>query len=99
MPDIVLQSVSVVTDRGSREGRLVMAGADLVAVLTRVTPEESPSKDNPGGNNRFPGWFLEAGFGPCGPLMVVTPSVFASLDEAVEWVCGRLAEGGPNPKA
>jgi hypothetical protein len=84
-PDISLQPVSVLSDGGSHEGRLVFAGTDLVAVLTMVSAEE-----NAGGSG---GWFLEAGFGPCSILMATSPSVFPTLDEAIAWVRGQLETG------
>ena len=92
MPDITLQPMSVMADGGSHEGRLVLADANLVAVFARVTAEETA-----GGEGQTGGWFLEAGFGPCGSLMSVTPPVFATLDEAVEWVRTTLATGLSSP--
>ena len=85
MPEITLQSISVMANGGGHEGRLILADGQLVAVLSRVTAEETA-----GGPGKATGWFLEAGFGPCGPLMSVGPPVFASLEEAVEWVRARL---------
>ena len=85
MPDIVLQPISVLTDGGSQEGRLVFAGEDLVAVLVRVTARETA-----GGEPHGEGWFLEAGFGPCGSVMTVAPPVFATLNEALRWIRGKL---------
>lgn len=85
MPDIALQPISVMTDGGSHEGRLAFVGSDLIAVLVRVTPQETS-----GGERHAGGWFLEAGFGPCGPLMTVTPPVFATLEDAVEWIRRKL---------
>jgi hypothetical protein len=87
-PAISHQPVSVRSDGGSHEGRLVFSGSDLVAVFARVTAEESA-----GSRSQDGGWFLEAGFGPCGSLMSVRPPVFASLDDAVAWVRRRLAAG------
>jgi hypothetical protein len=85
MTDIALHPVSIMTDGGSSEGRLVFAGGDLVAVLARVTASETAGDERHAG-----GWFLEAGFGPCGDLMTVAPPVFATLDEALRWIRGRL---------
>ncbi|PVE24760.1 hypothetical protein DC522_09080 [Microvirga sp. KLBC 81] len=87
-PNISLQPVSVMSDGGSHEGRLVFSGSDLVAVLAKVTAEE-----NAGSRSRTGGWFLEAGFGPCSILMTTRPSVFPTLDEAVVWVRERLGSG------
>ncbi|MFC5082575.1 hypothetical protein [Microvirga arabica] len=91
MPEITLQPISVMTDGGGHEGQLVLAAGHPVAVLSRVTAEETL-----GEREQVGGWFLEAGFGPCGPLMSVTPPVFADLDQALAWVRTRL-ETGFNP--
>ena len=88
MPEITLQSISVMTDGGGHEGHLVLAAGHLVAVLSRVTAEETL-----GEREQIEGWFLEAGFGPCGPLMSVTPPVFTDLEEALAWVRTRLEAG------
>ena len=85
MPDITLQPMPVMIDGGSHEGRLVLAGGSLVAVFARVTAEETA-----GGQGQAEGWYLEAGFGPCGDVTSVTPPVFAAVDEAVAWVRSRL---------
>lgn len=92
MSDITLQAMPVMADGGSHEGRLVLADGQLVAVFTRVTPEETV-----GGQERAEGWFLEAGFGPCSGLVSATPPVLASLDEALAWVRTRLANGLGQP--
>jgi hypothetical protein len=83
--EIILQPVSVMTDGGSQEGRLAFVGEDLIAVLVRVTASETA-----GGERHTEGWFLEAGFGPCSSLMTVAPPVFATLDEALQWIRGKL---------
>ena len=88
MPEITLQPISVMTDGGGHEGQLVLAPGHLVAVLSRVTAEETL-----GGRDEIEGWFLEAGFGPCGLLMSVTPPVFANVEDAVAWVRTRLDAG------
>ncbi len=84
-PNITLQTVSVVSDGGSHEGRLILADGNLVAVVVRVTAEEVS-----GGGGHPGDWFLEAGFGPCGTLKTASQPVFATLDDAVEWVRQRL---------
>ncbi|MCG7392812.1 hypothetical protein MHY87_07835 [Microvirga sp. ACRRW] len=91
MPNISLQPVSVLSDGGPHEGRLVFSGADLVAVLAKVTAAETAGGQ--GGNG---GWFLEAGFGPCSILMTTRPRVFPTLDEAITWVRERLETGLPS---
>lgn len=83
--DITLLAMPVLADGGRHEGQLILADGQLVAVFTWVTPEETA-----GGRERAGGWFLEAGFGPCGTLLSVTPPVLATLDEAVNWVRARL---------
>lgn len=88
VPDITLQPVSVRSDGGSHKGQLVFADGDLVAVFAYLTAEE-----NAGGRSDAPGWFLEAGFGPCSILMTLSPPVFPDLDEAVTWVRSRLEAG------
>jgi hypothetical protein len=88
MPDITLQPMSVMSDGGSHEGRLILADGDLVAVFARVTAEETAGDEGGAGD-----WFLEAGFGPCGTVVSVRPTVFATLDEAVAWVRSRLEAG------
>jgi hypothetical protein len=87
-PEITLQPISVMADGGAHEGLLVLAANQLVAVLSRVTAEETL-----GEREQVEGWFLEAGFGPCGPLMSVTPPVFADVEEAIAWVRARLNAG------
>jgi hypothetical protein len=88
MREITLQSISVLVDGGPHEAQLVLANGHLVAVLTEVLGEETYGSERPTG-----GWFLEAGFGPCGTLMSITPPVFADLEEAVEWVRVKLEAG------
>jgi prepilin-type processing-associated H-X9-DG protein len=88
MREITLQPVSVMTDGGGREGNMVLADGHLVAVLSRVTAEETL-----GEQGQIEGWFLEAGFGPCGVLMSVTPPVFSDMEQAVAWVRMRLEAG------
>jgi hypothetical protein len=85
MPDITLQPMSVMIDGGAHDGQLVLSDGHLVAVLSHVTREETA-----GGGGQAEGWFLEAGFGPCGPLASVRPPVFAELEEAIAWVRNRL---------
>ena len=87
-PNISLQPVSVMSDGGSHEGRLVFSGSALVAVFSKISAEE-----NAGGRSGRGGWFLEAGFGPCGILMTHQPPVFPTLEEAIAWVRERLESG------
>jgi hypothetical protein len=83
---IILQTVSVRTDGGSHEGRLVFSDNDLVAVFASVTAEE-----NAGSQTGKGGWFLEAGFGPCSILMTTPPAVFQTIEEAISWVQEQLS--------
>jgi hypothetical protein len=80
--------MSVLSDGGSHEGRLILSGQDLVAVFSRVTAEE-----NAAGATGTGGWFLEAGFGPCSILMTTSPPVFRTLEEGIVWVQERLEAG------
>ncbi len=86
--EITLQPISVMADGGAHDGQLVLADNQLVAVLSRVTEEETV-----GEREQVGGWFLEAGFGPCGLLMSVTPPTLADLEEALAWVRTRLDAG------
>jgi hypothetical protein len=88
MHDITLQPIAVITDGGSQDGRLVLADGQLAAVVARVSGEDTA------GEEYAEGWFMEAGFGPCGRLSAVQPPVFPSLDEATRWVRERLEEHG-----
>jgi hypothetical protein len=79
VPRLKLQPVQVMTGHADSDGRLVLADEQLVAVLVRLEDEEYGPKRG--------GWFLEAGFGPCGVSM---PPVFATLDDAVTWLTQQL---------
>lgn len=92
-PNLRLQPVSVLSDGGGHEGRLVFSGNDLVAVFARVSEEENAGSRR----GTTAGWFLEAGFGPCGILMTPGPSVFPTLEEALAWVGERLEAGLSSP--
>lgn len=76
--------VDVLVDGGSSDGRLVMAQGKLAAVLVRVTAEEVSDTATQGG------WFLEAGFGPCGILKVPPPEIFPTEDDALRWIERQL---------
>ena len=88
MREITLQPISVMTDGGGSDGHMILADGLLVAILSRVTEEQTL-----GGQAQVEGWFLEAGFGPCGVLMSVTPPVFVDVEQAVAWVRTRLEAG------
>ncbi len=91
MSDIVFQHIQVLTDGGAHEGRLALAGGQLVAVFIPVTKEET-SGDGPGPE----GWYREAGFGPCSDLVVQSPPIFDSLEKAAAWIDERI-QAGPLP--
>ncbi len=78
--------VAVLVDGGSSDGRLVMAGGKLAAVLVRVTAAEVSDTATEGG------WFLEAGFGPCGLLRTPAPEIFRSEGDALLWVERQLGQ-------
>lgn len=80
--------VTVRVDGGSSEGKLVLAEGSLVAVLVKVSAADR------GDAAKIGGWFLEAGFGPCGTLSAPSPEVFGTVGEAVEWIQLRL-DGHP----
>ena len=85
MADMIDTSrVDVLVDGGSSDGRLVMTRGKLAAVLVRVTAEEVSDTATEGG------WFLEAGFGPCGILMTPQPDIFRSEGEALRWIERQL---------
>ncbi len=88
MREITLQSIPVMADGGSHEGQLVLVDGELAAVFSLVPKEEAA-----GGESQAGGWFLEAGFGPCGSLMTVTPPIFKDLESAIHWVRMRLSAG------
>lgn len=76
--------VTVRVDGGNSEGKLVLVDGSLVAVLVKV------SADDCGDAAEVQGWFLEAGFGPCGTLSAPIPEVFGTVGEAVDWIQLRL---------
>lgn len=75
-----LQPVPIATGSGDTEGQLVFANGFLVAVLVRLSEDHGDDVDK---------WFLEAGFGRVDDQ---SGSTFADLDEAQEWIQGRLDE-------
>jgi hypothetical protein len=76
---LTLQPIRVATSRAGDEGCLVLADDTLVAVLVLLSDQYEPEAGR---------WFLETGYGPVGAL---THPTFADLDEAQEWIAGRLA--------
>ena len=86
--DIVLQPVHVDTGSDDEEGQLVFANGGLVAVLVRLNSSAH-------GADRG-SWFCEAGVGPCDPP---AKQLFATPEEAIGWVCGRVADRDERPSA
>jgi len=85
MSEVEFTPTTVAIDGGPCEGRLAYSGGALVAVLTRL-PEGAAERQ---------GWYREAGFGPCGDLFTVPPAIFASLDQARDWISEKIAEHKP----
>ena len=70
------QAVRVAIDKDKTEpGLLIFVGGALVAVFSRL--DQSIEHESKGQ------WYLEAGFGRC---ETAAPPLFASQDEAEEWV-------------
>ena len=72
------QPVQLAEGTPDRDALLVFWGADLLAVLVRLSPE---AHDSQGGL-----WFLEAGFGACGDK---SPPLFRSPEDAEPWLPKR----------
>lgn len=85
MAHLSASRVDVLVDGGSSDGLLIMAGGKLAAVLVRVTAFEVGDTATEGG------WFLEAGFGPCGILRSSTPDIFRTESEALLWIDRQLS--------
>jgi hypothetical protein len=82
MSEIEFTPTLVSLDGGQCEARLAFSEGALVAVFTRV----------PEGGAECEGWFREAGFGPCGDLFTVPPAIFATLDQARDWISEKIAD-------
>jgi hypothetical protein len=76
---LTTQPVQVATSKAGDEGCLVLADDVLVAVLVLLSDQYGPEAGR---------WYLETGYGPVDGLAHPT---FADLDEAQEWIAGRLA--------
>lgn len=81
--NLALQAMAVATGSDDRDGMLVLADDELVAVLVRLS-------DSHGGKAGL--WFLEHGFAV---LKSADNPVFADLDAAGRWVLSRLRRAGP----
>jgi hypothetical protein len=75
------QPVQLAMGTPDREGLLVFWGADLLAVLVRLSPE---THDGQGGL-----WFLEAGFGACADRR---PPLFTSPAAAEPWFTEQISK-------
>lgn len=84
------QPVQLAVGTPDREGLLVFWGADLLAVLARLSPE---AHDGQGGL-----WFLEAGFGACADKR---PPLFSSPEAAEPWFSEQMSKalGRTSPQA
>jgi len=88
--DVEFHIIRLFVDDSSRTGRSAYRGGTLIGILIPVTAEEQGA----GGTG---GWYLEAGFGPCGPMNVATPPIFADLEEAAAWFRGNLVGNTERP--
>ena len=80
-PTFSYQPVQLAEGTPDREGLLVFWGAELLAVLVRLSPE---THDGQGGL-----WFLEAGFGSCADK---SPPLFRNPEDAEPWFSRQMAE-------
>ncbi len=76
---LTTQPIQVATSKAGDEGCLVLADGVLVAVLVLLSDQYGPEAGR---------WFLENGYGP---VDGVAHPTFSDLDEAQEWIAGRLA--------
>jgi hypothetical protein len=80
MPSFTYQPVQLAEGTPDREGLLVFWGADLMAVLVRLSPE---THNGQGGL-----WFLEAGFGFCADK---SPPLFRNPEDAEPWFTEQMS--------
>ncbi|WP_299637681.1 hypothetical protein [Devosia sp.] len=80
--------MEVLVDGGSRQGLLVLEDGKLAAVFVLIDAAETGKPTVSGG------WYLEAGFGPCGQLISAQPDVFPVEDDALRWTEQRLNRAG-----
>ena len=77
---VLLQPIRVATRCADKDGQLVLADGELVAVLVRLADAA---------HGRLVGsWYLEAGFGACA---AARPPVFDTFEAAQTWIRCRLA--------
>jgi hypothetical protein len=77
-PKLTFQAIEIMTGHADRQGQLVLADGQLIAVLVLLDDEIH-------GEDRGR-WFLEAGFGPC--QLPVQPA-FSDLETAARWITER----------
>ncbi|SFZ85811.1 hypothetical protein SAMN02983003_2983 [Devosia enhydra] len=82
-PEIALEAREILNDGSRRIGYLVFCDGALAAVLIEVTEEDTGA---------IPGWYLEAGFGPCSSLRVVDPPIFPTLEDVAPWVVAQIEQ-------
>ena len=80
-PTFSYQPVQLAEGTPDREGLLVFWGAELLAVLVRLSPE---THEGQGGL-----WFLEAGFGSCADK---SPPLFRNPEDAEPWFSRQISE-------
>ena len=80
-PIFSYQPVQLAQGNPEREGVLVFWGADLLAVLVRLSPE---THDGHGGL-----WFLEAGFGSCADK---SAPLFSTPQDAEPWFSEQMSK-------
>jgi hypothetical protein len=81
MPIFNYQPVQLAEGTPDREALLVFRGADLLAVLVRLSPE---AHDGQGGL-----WFLEAGFGACADK---SAPLFKNPEDAEPWLIEQMSK-------
>jgi hypothetical protein len=81
MSTFTYQLVQLVEGNPEREGVLVFWGADLLALLVRLSLK---TRNGQGGL-----WFLAAGFGPCAEL---TPPLFRKPEDAEPWFSEQMSK-------
>ncbi|UVF22400.1 hypothetical protein HPT29_024905 (plasmid) [Microvirga terrae] len=80
-PIFTYQPVQLAEGNPEREGLLVFWGADLLALLVRLSLKTRSSQ---GGL-----WFLAAGFGPCADM---SPPLFRKPEDAEPWFVEQMSK-------
>lgn len=87
-PIFSYQPVELAEGNPEREGVLVFWGAELLAVLVRLSLK---TRNGQGGL-----WFLAAGFGPCAD---VSPPLFRKPEDAEPWLAEQMSAMLRRPSA